>query len=1526
MPIDLSRVNISLQQFQSISSGKYNAGEVKLASETKLDKVNNHVHFTGSNATPLSHEEILAVKHALVKALADNGVAAETVARIRRDLGLAAAPGGDKTLHERSLRPLTRQQVRQILDDNAAAINAHAEQVPGAARIRTSAQIYGEGGMRADRADKRDEVNAALAGARGTEEHEGLAQAEAVVAGDVDFRSWDESQELLRHAKLQLRNLLAECHGRPSAADEAVVRFRMQGTGQPVQIATGMSQEAFVRKLEETIVRLSAMNETDRRSIAVRAEFGALADPVARRDWLNGLGNAPDAGFKARTAVVQMLTEAGIDDWETLSCINRVDDATALDFARSLVQLNGSLRGDDLRNDQAMLALRHLAQNGPDVPKDARATIPATSPQQWNHAIRAAIVDHEPENLPHDVHALMDELADHLRGKFGRNIIRPGSTIYSFLNTNFVDRIIPLDTAERVTAENLRARLFEAAETRAADALAFRKIDRTLMALGAAPGDARSVLNDWKTTRPELSARLLASRSAAETDAILAEFRDAIEADARRYVAVERGKKRVAAFYKEALARELGLPAALFGTGSVATVLLGRKAEALAENIRCGRHPAATEAEIEAAFRSLAEDYAAQRLAALRAVDGLQDVSPALRDALKNLIFNFSRVDKLDIPRLVQVARTELLPLLAPIDAAIRANAPKADVYAAMKPLDNRLRPVIVSLFPPDAEVGAEEMATQGRFLMATVVHSVPGFAERLEAFFARDDVKGDNFYDRNAPASATLPFSGVRSDPRAKETLAASLGSPDMPPFHAQALMQAFADAGLGALSDAEKMAVLRPSHPAGAAIASAVRTAPGAVFPSRLREIAEPILRSLGAAPAARPAADAARMNAALALYGGGLDESGRTRLRTFAEGLDFSEAAAPASEKEVAGRADEIAGGGGFGNPASSPSRRALAAGFTEADLPALAIAADATDEEDVLDPDSSFRKAWDAALLRFAGRPDRVAGLSADAKAAVALAVAGCRDEPDLLSIATAGIGRVVTDGRGHLREEDDIKRIVMDLRANLAELRAAAADDPAAFAAGLELLRGLEGRSAPAGYLKYLLDAVRRAPLDAASKLRRRSPPAEIHRAILQLNGNAFSILSGRDSGGLAEDGDTALACRHFLLRAMVSRLSEPQRRGLREALASQNAVQTVAFYDAVAANEVEMPAMPLGLHAYLTSLAATLSRDAGFLYDVVRRSLGEADANGQLPPLQGELNLPGIGARAMFNDIHATARAAIDAAREKYVQRSVPGNSPAATALRQIYNARLARPREIKPEVELGHAFAANTAKMLNLSIVRQTKAHATMPLRNTQFALDRDRVMDVILPGGALLSTDPDTAADELARFVTGREDATYATLTAGEKTKVHVVMSLLTQESSTAAIDGPTLALDPEGKDPAFNYGGNIQGTTRSFHLAKSPDGAVTVSFETTVRPTNLLIDGNLVPLGAGNEIRGGFSLTFSAEQFDAIGNLDFAECDNAPAVAEINRFPSVANKVSSAVNLLPEAFRFDLAPETSFSVMLN
>ena len=61
MAIDLSRINISLDQFQKMATGDYNAGEVALKSQSKLTKINNHVHRLGANTQAISHEEVLAI-------------------------------------------------------------------------------------------------------------------------------------------------------------------------------------------------------------------------------------------------------------------------------------------------------------------------------------------------------------------------------------------------------------------------------------------------------------------------------------------------------------------------------------------------------------------------------------------------------------------------------------------------------------------------------------------------------------------------------------------------------------------------------------------------------------------------------------------------------------------------------------------------------------------------------------------------------------------------------------------------------------------------------------------------------------------------------------------------------------------------------------------------------------------------------------------------------------------------------------------------------------------------------------------------------------------------------------------------------------------------------------------------------------------------------------------------------------------------------------------------------------------------
>ena len=138
MAINYSNVHLTIDQFQRVSNGTFNAGEVRLTSETEIEKVNNFIGRRWKNKTTISHAEVIAIKQAFVKALQEGGVGDDALRRVREQLGLAPDRAVDTKLDERSLKPLSRQQIREILDQNAAAINGTV----GAGTVRTSEELY----------------------------------------------------------------------------------------------------------------------------------------------------------------------------------------------------------------------------------------------------------------------------------------------------------------------------------------------------------------------------------------------------------------------------------------------------------------------------------------------------------------------------------------------------------------------------------------------------------------------------------------------------------------------------------------------------------------------------------------------------------------------------------------------------------------------------------------------------------------------------------------------------------------------------------------------------------------------------------------------------------------------------------------------------------------------------------------------------------------------------------------------------------------------------------------------------------------------------------------------------------------------------------------------------------------------------------------------------------------------------------------------------------------------------------------
>ena len=255
-PVNLADVSIPLQQFQAISSGKYNAGEVRLTGEHTIGEVNNHVHGTGKNRVALSHAEIVAVKQAFVRTLSGNGVGALELERIRQELGLAALEPKDTSLKDRIIRPLLRQQVRDILDRNADAINA----TMGQGTIRTSGQIYAgvSERKRERRAGTRDMTNAALAATpRRIERHDGLDSFQRIVADDIaPGMPREDRRAMASQANEVLARLLHGCDGKPRAGCPAMAEWTDPATGAKFSLDAGCDEVAFARKLEDEIVRL----------------------------------------------------------------------------------------------------------------------------------------------------------------------------------------------------------------------------------------------------------------------------------------------------------------------------------------------------------------------------------------------------------------------------------------------------------------------------------------------------------------------------------------------------------------------------------------------------------------------------------------------------------------------------------------------------------------------------------------------------------------------------------------------------------------------------------------------------------------------------------------------------------------------------------------------------------------------------------------------------------------------------------------------------------------------------------------------------------------------------------------------------------------------------------------------------------------------------------------------------------------------------------------------------------------------
>ena len=746
MPIDFSNVSISIEQFQEISSGKYNAGEVRLSSENTLAKMNNHVHLWGRNVDTISHEETLSIKEAFVRALANSGVGTDALNAVRSELGLAADGKADRTLTERSLKPLSRQQIREILDRNAMAINL----AKGIGTIVTDAQMH-TGEKAAIHAIKRDMTNAALEGSRKQQSSSSVALVQTLIGGDVEFQSSDDRKELLAMARSQKASILLSSNNNPSKDPNGTVTASYIDSRTGYTLATkiqlGMSEADYLEKLSDEIMRLTNGSAPSEEELDVRAEFKSLQG--ADRDaWLAQLSRDPAAnGLKARAVAVMLLQEHGVNDFETLSLVNQLGDANALMLATSLSRASGSLQGSALLRSAEIRPFADMAASHPaDVPEGSQATIPGLSAKDYNATICTGLITGS-KDIPRSFSRMTYEIGQEVAARLGPDALSTAldhsadDLTAGLVDAPDVNRMVPHegDSVSRVTADSIRPEFRKCAFEKASMKLISDRVYNYAAERGMPLADANPVIKSILERTPSLLDDMAACRSPKEAKALL----DAMTADPRlqndivREQAINGCVACADSWVLMALADELDLGMSDPSMPQdVSTTLAKTAFQQTADQIRSGDIKASTIEEVRTAFNKTAAKFASERADALRSLDSFQ-MSPQLRNGLRTTLLRMPDPKQLDINDVFAAARkTDFSEVVS----LANAQAKPDDILAALSKFFGSVEDGAHAVGDPK---GLDYDSGNIKSLICQIaVDQTPGGTKAIETILARGDVQ----------------------------------------------------------------------------------------------------------------------------------------------------------------------------------------------------------------------------------------------------------------------------------------------------------------------------------------------------------------------------------------------------------------------------------------------------------------------------------------------------------------------------------------------------------------------------------------------------------------------------------------------------------------------------------------------------------------------------------------------------------------------------------------------------------------
>ena len=294
--------------------------------------------------------------------------------------------------------------------------------------------------------------------------------------------------------------------------------------------------------------------------------------------------------------------------------------------------------------------------------------------------------------------------------------------------------------------------------------------------------------------------------------------------------------------------------------------------------------------------------------------------------------------------------------------------------------------------------------------------------------------------------------------------------------------------------------------------------------------------------------------------------------------------------------------------------------------------------------------------------------------AAAEALIKELLAHCGDDFDLKDIVSKNVYQMCVNGRGALRQADEIKAKIDAIRANLAEIRVAANGNAIIEKAGVNFMIGMPGKTVPSGLIGRLVKAAGGMDVGSFAKLTAASTPSQILKAVIDMRQEVEKTMAAEHVEDSLDGGDEMTAVRDLLASFAMAKLPSAQLRGANAALHSDNCAKALALLDDIQGGKLSAGKLTAAQKGALESQSYEIGIAVGQYNLAVETALGQEDRG--VRSFSGEFDKKAAGSAEVFKDVLkcADAEVAAKAETQRQTQNIVSSLNTAKTHAVNAYS------------------------------------------------------------------------------------------------------------------------------------------------------------------------------------------------------------------------------------------------------------